>query len=89
MNQHDIVEEDNRKSLQDWWALHAELAERGVDLSRDYILKTVNGMARPELFFVYVKRHLWKKESLKDLKRREHTKLRETDNNWNLIISNY
>ena len=48
MDQHDIVEDDNWKSLQDWWALHAELAERGVDLSRDYILKTVNGMARPK-----------------------------------------
>ena len=49
MDQHDIVEEDNRKSLQDWWDLHAELSERGVDLSRDYILKTVNGMTGPEL----------------------------------------
>ena len=44
MNQQDIVEEDKLKSLQDWWALHSELAERGVDLSRDYIVKTVNGI---------------------------------------------
>ena len=43
MSRFDIAEEDERKSLQDWWTLHSELAEHGVDLSRDYIVKTVNG----------------------------------------------
>ena len=42
MSRLDIAGEDERKSLQDWWTLHSELAEHGVDLSRDYIVKTVN-----------------------------------------------
>ena len=45
MSRLDIVEVDERKSLQDWWTLHSELTEHGVDLSRDYIVKTVNERA--------------------------------------------
>ena len=37
----DLVEDNVANSMQEWWDFQEQLGERGVDLSRNFIIKTV------------------------------------------------